>query len=210
MNITIIGASKGVGKYTVKRALERGHQLTTLSRSGMAIKNNRLADIKGSALNLADVEKAIQGAEALVVTLGTGKDIRATTLFSDFAGILLQIHAKNPIRIPVIVLTGFGTAATLKYHPWYTKILLKVFLWRVYKNKSVMENMLSQSTLRWEFVRPWIMSNKPLTEKYRVETTDFRNVNLFGFISRYDVADFMVKQAENPTYLLQGPGLFRK
>jgi putative NADH-flavin reductase len=32
MNITVIGASAGIGLETVKRALERNHNVTTLSR----------------------------------------------------------------------------------------------------------------------------------------------------------------------------------
>ena len=45
-----------------------------------------------------------------------------------------------------------------------------------------------------------ILKDKPLTEKYRVETKLFNEINI-GSINRTDVADFLVKQAENPTQL---------
>jgi short-subunit dehydrogenase len=42
MNITIIGASAGIGLETVKRGLNRNHSITTLSRSEIPIeKKNR-------------------------------------------------------------------------------------------------------------------------------------------------------------------------
>ena len=51
MNITIIGASAGVGLETVKRALERNHIVTTLSRSAIQLPENKnLISLKGNAL----------------------------------------------------------------------------------------------------------------------------------------------------------------
>jgi hypothetical protein len=38
MNITIIGASAGIGLETVKRGLSRNHSITTLSQSNVGIK----------------------------------------------------------------------------------------------------------------------------------------------------------------------------
>ncbi len=40
MDITIIGASAGVGIETVKRALQRNHKVTTLSRSEIQLPSN--------------------------------------------------------------------------------------------------------------------------------------------------------------------------
>lgn len=41
MNITIIGASAGIGLETVKGGLNRNHSITTLSRSEIEIKENK-------------------------------------------------------------------------------------------------------------------------------------------------------------------------
>jgi len=54
--------------------------------------------------------------------------------------------------------------------------------------------------MKWEIVRAGILKDNPLTEKYRAETTLFKGINI-GNINRADVADYMVKQAENPTEL---------
>ena len=46
MNITIIGASAGIGLETVKRGLNRNHSITTLSRSEIDIKENKALNKK--------------------------------------------------------------------------------------------------------------------------------------------------------------------
>jgi uncharacterized protein YbjT (DUF2867 family) len=76
----------------------------------------------------------------------------------------------------------------------------------VYRDKSVMEQMITQSTLRWIIVRPGMLSNGDLTEQYRVQTELVKGMRV-GSIRRADVADFMVKQAESPTCLMAYPAL---
>ena len=97
MNITIIGASAGLGIETVKRGLDRNHSITTLSRTKIELEDtNSLKMILGDATNKADLSNAIQNADALIITLGTGKNMKTTTLFSDFAKLIVEIN-KPPI-----------------------------------------------------------------------------------------------------------------
>lgn len=73
MKIIIIGASAGVGLETVKRGLELGHSITTLSRSGIDLpENQNLTVLRGSALNEGDLKKSLENTDAVIVTLGTG------------------------------------------------------------------------------------------------------------------------------------------
>ena len=104
MNISIIGASAGVGLETVKRALDRNHHITTLSRSKINLTSNpNLTTLKGSATNKADLKKAIENADAVIVALGTGKSIKPTTLYSDFAKLLIEVQTETNAQIPFIV-----------------------------------------------------------------------------------------------------------
>ena len=129
MNITIIGASAGIGLETVKRGLNRNHSITTLSRSEIEIEEKKsLTMILGDATNKADLLSSIQNAEAIIVTLGTGKNMKATTLFSDFAKLIVEIHRENKIDIPFIFVTGFGAGESKNYVPFVVKMFLKYFL----------------------------------------------------------------------------------
>ena len=210
MNITIIGASAGIGLETVKRGLNRNHSITTLSRSEINIEDKQsLNMILGDATNKADLFKSIQNADALIITLGTGKNMKATTLFSDFAKLILEIHNENKITIPFIFVTGFGAGESKNYVPWLVKMFLKYLLKDVYADKTKMEEMITHSDLNWTVVRPGRLLDKELTEKYRIENKLFKGINIGG-INRADVADFLIKQAENQTELKKYIGISEK
>ena len=201
MKITIIGASAGIGLETVKRGLIRNHSITTLSRSEIKIEEKKsLTMIIGDATNKADLLKSIQNAEAIIVTLGTSKNMKATTLFSDFAKLMVEIHRENKIEVPFIFVTGFGAGESKNYVPWLVKLFLKYLLKDVYVDKTKMEEIITSSELNWTVVRPGRLLDKELTEKYRIENKLFKGINIGG-INRADVADFLIKQAENQTEL---------
>ena len=201
MNITIIGASAGIGLETVKRGLNRKHSITTLSRSEIEIEEKQSVKmILGDATNKADLLNAIQNADALIITLGTGKNMKATTLFSDFAKLIVEIHEENKTDIPFIFVTGFGTGESKNYVSWLVRLFLKYFLKDVYADKTKMEEIITNSDLNWTVVRPGRLLDKELTEKYRIENKLFKGINIGG-INRADVADFLIKQAEKQTEL---------
>ena len=201
MNITIIGASAGLGLETVKRGLNRNHSITTLSRSKIQLEEkNSLNMIIGDATNKADLLKSIENAEAIIVTLGARKQMKATTLFSDFAKLIVEINKEQKIDIPFIFVTGFGAGESKNYVSWLVKLFLKYLLKDVYADKTKMEEIITNSDLNWTVVRSGRLLDKELTEKYRIENKLFKGINIGG-INRADLADFLIKQAEKQTEL---------
>ena len=201
MNITIIGASAGIGLETVKRGLNRNHSLTTLSRSKIEIEEKKSFNmILGDATNKADLINSIQQADAIIVTLGTGRNMKATTLFSDFAKLIVEINREKKMDVPFIFVTGFGAGESKNYVPWMVKLFLKYLLKDVYSDKTKMEEIITNSDLNWTVVRPGRLLDKELTENYRIENTLFKGI-ILGGINRADVADFLIKQAEKQTEL---------
>ncbi len=201
MNITIIGASAGIGLEAVKRGLDRNHSITTLSRSNIEIEEKKLLKvIIGDATNKADLLSSIQNADALIVTLGTSKNMNATTLFSDFAKLMVEIHKENKIDIPFIFVTGFGAGESKNYVPWLVKMFLKYFSKDVYADKTKMEEIITNSDLNWTVVRPGRLLDKELTEKYRIENKLFKGINVGG-INRADVADFLITKVSEQIIL---------
>ena len=210
MKISIIGASAGIGLATVKRALALGHDVTALSRKKIALENDQnLHSVQGDALDEIVVKDVIKGSDVILVALGQGINTEATSLFSDFAKLLLHIHANEPIQVPVIVVTGFGSGDSRPYLKTMVKPLFRLILNKLYEDKAKMEQMIAKSTLQWEIVRPGLLNDKPLTEKYRVETDLFRGMNIGG-ISRNDVADYLVKEAVAQQNLGKFPALSSK
>ena len=199
--ITIIGATAGVGLECVKQALAQGHRVVTLSRGVPGIPaNERLTVLQGSATNAADIKQAIAGSDAVIVAIGTGASMKATTLYTDAAKAMTEAIA-NP-QLPVIVLTGFGAGESGAYQSFLMTIMFSLLLKKVYQNKTEMEQMITASPLNWEIVRPARLTDKPLTGQYQMYTSLTKGMKMSS-IPRADVAHFLVGQAVNPTQLGQ-------
>ena len=156
MDITVIGASAGVGLETVHAALARGHRVTTLSRSVDALPaSENLTVVQGTATSVDDVRLATVDADAILVTLGTKKP-GTTTLFSDAASALIEAMAGR--EEPVIVVTGFGTGDSAQFQDPVARAFMKALLGRMYADKSRMEDILTATSLQWEIVRPGTLS----------------------------------------------------
>ena len=209
MKFAVIGASAGVGLELVKQLVEQGHFVNTLSRSVETIPDDALIHkIAGSALNEQDVLRAIDGVDAILVTLGTGTSRKATGLYIQAPQVLLKAIQASGQQPPLIVLTGFGAGDSMKYSSWPVKTAFKLMLGDIYAEKTLMEKMLSERYPNVMFVRPGILTNEPLTGRYRVIDQAEKGMRV-GMISRKDVADFMRHQAEHPTYIGQYPILTR-
>lgn len=193
MNITIIGASAGVGLETVHAALARGHRVTTLSRSVDALTvSENLIVVQGTATSADDVRRATVDADAVLVTIGT-KKLGATTLFSDTASALVE--AMTGREVPVIVLTGFGAGDSAQFQNPVGRTFMKALLGRVYADKSRMEDILTATSLRWEIVRPGTLSNSSTAGATTGITSFHKGMKVPG-ISRKNLAEFLVDEAE--------------
>ncbi|MGA7425908.1 MAG: NAD(P)-binding oxidoreductase [Rhodoplanes sp.] len=80
-----------------------------------------------------------------------------------------------------------------------------LFLGRVYADKDLQERVIRRSRLDWTIFGPTILTNGPRTGTYRVlvDPRDWTS----GFISRADVADFLVAQIDDASLLHKTPPL---
>lgn len=206
MKVTVIGASAGIGLEVTRLALQKGHEVTSLSRRSIPLPDHaNLRRVQGSATNPNDVRAAVAGADAVLITLGV-KSPFPTTLFSDSARLLLQVLQETNSVPTLIVLTGFGAGDSWSYNSLPMKVLFTLLLKAVYADKSEQERVIAAGYPRWEIVRPGRLTNGAMTGHYR-ELDNLVNGMKVGAISRADVADFMVAQAENPTHLGKYPAL---
>ena len=206
MKIAVLGASAGIGLQCVRLALQKGHEVVALSRRVVPIPDHaQLIRVQGSATDARAVRIAVEGAEAVLVTLGV-KSPLPTTVFSDSSRILLQVLKEIGSSPTLIVLTGFGTGDSGSYNSFPIKILFTLLLKQVYVDKERQEGLIAAGYPRWEMVRPGRLTNGSMTGRYRVLDTLVEGMKV-GAISRADVAQFLVDQAEQPTYLGKYPAL---
>lgn len=207
MKLAVLGGSAGVGLELVQQALERGHEVTTLSRSVASLPAHAaLRIVQGSSTQPADVRRAIEGADAIAVTIGNGKNPRATRIFTDSWRTLDGVLRETGANPPLVILTGFGAGDSGAYHSPLNKLLFRFVLKDVYRNKTEMERAVAASRHRWVIVRAGRLTNGPLTGRYRVLPELERGMKV-GAISRADTAHFMLAQAEHLTLPGRYPAL---
>ncbi len=208
-NVLVIGASRGVGRATVERALAGGHHVRAMARSverGGEVTN--LERVPGDALSPRDVRGALAGMDAVIQTLGVAATpaalLRRPTLFSKATRVLVDAMTEAGVR-RLICLTGFGAGDSRNQGGCLYDLGFNLFLGRVYDDKNVQEHLVRNSGLDWTIARPVILTDRPATGAYRavLDPGQWRG----GFISRADVADFLVRQIDSDDYLHKTPVL---
>lgn len=194
MNIAIVGAGAGIGLEAVNQALEKRYTVTALSTNVNGIaRRPGLTIIQGSATTISDLKKVMLQSDALLITVGTKKK-KNTTLFSEIARALVAAADEIQYTKPVLIITGFGAGESAPYLGFFMKTVIRLFLRDQYRDKTLMEQIIAASDLQWEIVRPGMLTNAPLTGRYRIFTALEPQMKV-GKISRADVAEYLLKEA---------------
>jgi putative NADH-flavin reductase len=203
MKVLIIGATGATGKILMREALAQGHQLTALARnpSALAPEDHRLRVLQGNALDVSSVEAAVAGQDAVLVALGT-RSSRPTTLFSESTHNLIGAMDKHGVR-RLVCITGIGVGDSKGHVGFlYDRIIRPLVVRNVYEDKERQEEAIEQSDLDWVIVRPAQLTDEPARGEYSVFLKGSYTATK---ISRADVAEFMLAQLTDDTYLHKMP-----
>lgn len=207
MKIIVFGSTGGTGRVLVKQALDLGHEVTAFARKPAKlddIPHANLKRIQGDILDQDAVNAAIQGHDAVLCAIGAGAG--RTTLREDGTRNIVQGMGKAGVRRLVCQSTmGIGESrANLGFLTKY--VIVPVFLRHAFADHERQEAVVRGSSLDWIIVHPPHLNDGPRTGQYRhgFPTTD---TSIQGKISRADVADFMLTQLTDDTYLRQAPGV---
>ena len=207
MKLLIIGATGGTGRQLVAQALAAGHEVTALVRNPAKVRtrHDRLRLVQGDILDPGSVDSALSGQDAVLSSLGTRSIFGQVVIFSEGTKNLFYAMNKHGVR-RLICITGIGAGDSKGHGGFlYDKVVLPVFLKRIYDDKDRQEELIRKSDLDWIIVRPGFLTNGPATRNYRV-LTDLTGVTV-GRISRADVAAFMLGELQSDRYLRRTPVL---
>ncbi len=203
-----IGASRGIGFETVKLALKASYSVVARSASAIRLRDPKLEKLDGDALDQRTIERALEGVDAVIQTLGVSPTpeliFGGTRLFSATTRILVNAMEASAVK-RLICVTGFGAGDSRGDGGLLYSAALCLILRRIYADKDAQEWIIRRSWLEWTIVRPTILTDVPRTGTYRVlvGARDWRS----GFISRADLADFLVKQINDASFVHKTPAL---
>lgn len=209
MKILVFGASGGTGRELVTQALEQGHTVTAFLRDPAkidGIQHANLSVVSGDALDPVAVANAVQGQDAVLVTIGAGP--KRTTIREDGTRNVVKAMQEAGVK-RLICMSSLGVGDSRSNLPFFTKyVVVGIFLRHAFADHENQEIVVMNSALDWTLVRPPHLKDGPYTGTYQhgfAVTTTYKDIE--GWISRSDVADFMLGQLADDTYVHLTPGV---
>jgi putative NADH-flavin reductase len=205
MKLVIFGSTGSVGRLMVKQALEQGHTVTAFARdpAKLGIQHANLRIAQGDATDLAAVEKAVREQDAVVCALGAGAK---GGIRSEGTRTIIRAMEASGVR-RLICQSSLGVGDSRENLNFFWKhIMFGMLLRQAYADHVAQENHVRQSRLDWTIVRPGAFTDGPRTGDYRHGFAG-NDKAITHKISRADVADFVLKQLTDRTYLHKTPAL---
>jgi len=205
MKVIIFGASGSIGRNLVSQALEQGHVVTAFVRNpaGFDIQHDNLSIALGDVLEATSVQKAVVGHDAVMCSIGAGRKggVRA----EGTRNIIAAMKATGVRRLICQSTLGVGESWNNLNALW-KYLMFGLFIRPAYLDHVEQEKLVRESGLDWSIVRPAAFIDGELTGQYRHGFPATANDTKLE-ISRADVADFMLKNLVDNTYLHKTPGL---
>ena len=206
MKLLIIGAAGKTGQVLVEQALAAGHHVTAFVHDSEKYESPIGVDVfAGDIQNPTKVAKAMEGQEAVLDTLGGHLPWKESTLETDSARIVLDCMRAAGVRRLIILSTLGEGDSTANVHSFYKHLIMPTLLRGVMKDKAGMESVVEASDLDWTIVRPAGLRDGDAKGDIRIVTPE--SEEKVRFITRADVAAFMLDQLTSKEFLHQAVGI---
>lgn len=202
--VLILGATGGTGREVVSQGLQQGHEVTAFVRRPERVTSRaeRLRVIVGDVTSDGEtLRDAVRSQDLVISALGTGRSFKSGGLIARSVPRILEAMRRHGVR-RLIFTSAFGVGDTWRDVPILPRIFARTLLRDVYADKAAGEEILRRSDLDWTLVYPAGLTNGRRTGRYRVG----ERLKLTGFptISRPDLAEFLLRQVEDRTYIRKG------
>jgi putative NADH-flavin reductase len=205
MKIVVFGASRGTGLKVVEQALAAGHGVTAFVRSSdkFTLQHPGLTLFQGDVLDAAAVEKAIDGQDAVISTLGPARPA-VVGMMEIAARNIVNAMKKHGIR-RIVSTTGAGIRQVEdqpKFIDRFISLLLDLFAKQVVLDSAANVRVIMASDLDWTIVRFPRLMDGPHGGDYRVGYVSRTSSTQ---LSRADGADFVLKELVEKKWLKKAP-----
>jgi len=191
MKILVIGASGLLAGPVIRKLDEKGYDLRLFSRSvkpSMFVNDYEIA--QGDVFNVADLEKAVSGCDAVHISLASADDVKAVSN-------IIEVSKRNGVR-RISLVSGCTVA---EENRWF----------RFIDDKFRTEQMIMQSGLSWYIFRPtWFFESLPMFVRNGKASVLGRLTDRYHWVAADDlgtmVADaYSTPGAENRIFYVYGP-----
>ncbi|MEU2255680.1 SDR family oxidoreductase [Nocardia xishanensis] len=205
MKIAVFGATGSVGRLVVEQALEQGHEVTAFTRdaAGVTQRHERLRVVEGDVFDTHQAERAVAGQDAVLIALGDGR--KGLVRYAGTKSVVEAMHRTGVKRLICQSTLGVGDSRDNLDFLW-KYVFFGLLLRRAYHDHVEQEAYVRASDLDWTIVRPSAFTDGPRTGSYRRGFPGSER-GLTLKIARADIADFLLEQLTDSTYLHRTPGI---
>ncbi|MDH3656223.1 MAG: SDR family oxidoreductase [Myxococcales bacterium] len=214
-NVLVVGATGGTGRAAIDAVVKRGHRVTAFSRhaESLEIDSDRVTLRNGDATNPDDVDRAVAGHDAVIVTLGITENPIRVRLFGAAgtsndvrsAGTRNVIAAmrKHGVR-RLVVQSTYGVGETRGSLRWVERLFFGLLLKPQIADTEVQELEVRDSGVDWVLAQPVHLTDEDRDEMpFASADGQVREWK----ISRKGVAEFLALAAQAPEYVGQSVAL---
>jgi putative NADH-flavin reductase len=206
MTITVFGGSGAIGQFLLKHGLDKGYIVKTYVRNPAktAFTHPNLEIIKGGLDDYEGIRAAISGADAVISTLGVPmKRYEGHAVLDGHINIIKAMKEQNISRFITLATPSVKFEKDKKSMVTIIPgIMAGLFLNQAKKEIVEVGKTVAGSGLDWTIVRILAPQNTAFTGNIKV-TFGERKINFA--VSREDIADFMLNQVIDKTYIHSMP-----
>jgi putative NADH-flavin reductase len=198
MKLAVFGANGPTGRLLTQLALDEGHDVVAFTRHADAfpIDHERLEVAAGDVHDATAVRVAIDGANAVVSTLGVPFGKTPVSVYSDgAANVIAGMHAGGVKRLVVVSSSAIGPHPEPLGGFVFEKVMQPYVVNKlgktVYDDMRRMEAIVANSDLAWTIVRPSGLFEAPTVSAYGVAIDHIGH----RFTARIDLADLLLREA---------------
>lgn len=207
--VLVVGATGKTGVATVKRLLAEGHQVTAFSRSKRGLDEvlDQIHHFHGDATELGDLNRAMPGHDAVIVTLGISENplrvrlcgTTRTPMDVRSRGTRNVIKAMQLNKIErLVVQSSFGVGESRGALRFVDQLFFNLLLKPQIQDTEVQEDVVRQSQTDWVLAQPVHLTDGE--EGGRAFVSPLGKVKEWR-VSRHQVAQFLVEAIGGQEYV---------
>jgi putative NADH-flavin reductase len=204
MRIVVFGANGPTGRLLTGQALAAGHQVAAVTRrpADLPITHERLSVVGADVHDAQAVDRAVEGADAVLSTLGVPYTRKPVNVYSDGIRNITATMSRHGVKRLVVV----SSSATEPHHhadggflmnrvlqPLITATIGKT----TYSDMRRMEELVRGSGLDWTIMRPSGLFDAPGVTRYELHEDQAPGI----FTSRADLAASLLEQATETRFV---------
>jgi nucleoside-diphosphate-sugar epimerase len=200
MRIVVFGANGATGRLLTEQALAAGHDVAAVTRrpADFPIEHERLTVVAADVRDAEAVERAVEGADVVLSTLGVPFTRKPINVYSDGIAHVTAAMSRHGVKRLVVV----SSSATEPHHHADGGFLLNRVLQPLvtatigkttYADMRRMEDLVRSSDLEWTIMRPSGLFDAPAVTSYALHEDQAPGI----FTSRADLAASLLEQTSD-------------